>query len=85
MAQESATTLFRDAKDRAALAEREAWERVSRVEADSAVRLTSAHEEVEGLARRIAHLEDELVEAHRAREMTKENSQGLSDAAVDAV
>jgi hypothetical protein len=42
-------TLVRDAEDRATLAEREAQERVVRVEAEKTVALTSAHDEVEDL------------------------------------
>jgi hypothetical protein len=69
------------------LAEKEARERVSRVETESAIALASAHEEVEGLIQRIAHLEGELAEAHQprqARAVAEENSRGLSDGAADA-
>jgi hypothetical protein len=45
---------------RAALAEREAWERVLRMEAKSVVALASAHGEVEGFDWRIALSEGEL-------------------------
>jgi hypothetical protein len=44
-ARDSATILVKDAEDWATLAEREARERVSRVEAESATVLASAHEE----------------------------------------
>jgi hypothetical protein len=57
---------------------------VLRVEAESVMMLTSAHEEVKGLVRRIALLEGELAEKHQAWEMAMENSQGLSGAAADA-
>jgi hypothetical protein len=50
---------------------------------ESATMLTFAHEEAEGLARRIALLKGELAEAHRAREMAEENSRGLSNATAD--
>jgi hypothetical protein len=49
VAWDSIAILIKDAEDRATLAEREARERVSRVEAENAVTLTSSHEEVEGL------------------------------------
>jgi hypothetical protein len=45
VAQESVTALVRDARDWATLADREAWERVSRVEAESATALASANGE----------------------------------------
>jgi hypothetical protein len=81
---ESVTTLVRDVEDRTTLAEMEARERVSRVEMESATMLTFAHEEAKGLARRIALLEGELAESHRAREMAEENSRGLSNAMADS-
>jgi hypothetical protein len=52
-------------EDWAALAERKAWEWVSRVEVDNVVVLPSACEGAEGLARRITLLEGELVETRR--------------------
>jgi hypothetical protein len=64
--------------------EREAWERVSRVEVENATTLASAHEDVEGLARQTAFLEGELVEARQVREVIEVNSRGLSDIAVNA-
>jgi hypothetical protein len=70
--------------DWAALFEREAWERVSRVEAENAVALVSAHEDVEVLVRKIAFLEDELAEARRAQEVAEDKSRGLSDKAAYA-
>jgi hypothetical protein len=54
------------------------------MEAENAVALASAHKNVEGLVRKIALLEGELVEERRARELAKENSRGLSDAVADA-
>jgi hypothetical protein len=61
---EGTMTLVRDVEYRTALPEREARERLSRVEAMSDVALASAHEEAEGLARRITLLVCEVAEAH---------------------
>jgi hypothetical protein len=80
---ESVTTLVRDTEDRAALAEREAWERVLWVEVESAAALASAREVAEGLVWRIALLEGELTEVHRTWEVAEENSWGLSNTAAD--
>jgi hypothetical protein len=62
---DSVVLLVNDVEDQATLAEREAQERVSRVEAESTVVLASAHEETEGLVRKIALLESELAEARQ--------------------
>jgi hypothetical protein len=75
----------RDAEARAALAEREAWERVLRVEAKSASALASGRGEAEDLAWRMALIEGDLAEVCQARDMAEENSQGLSDAAAGGV
>jgi hypothetical protein len=83
-ARESAMAVVKDVEDQDAPAEREAWERVPRVEAESAVALASAHGEAEDLARRIALLEGEPAEAHQARDTSEENYQGLSNAVADA-
>jgi hypothetical protein len=48
-AQDSAAILIKDVEDRVPLAEREAWERVLRVEAESIMTLAFAHNKVEGL------------------------------------
>jgi hypothetical protein len=64
--------------------EREARERVSRMEVDNAVMSAFSHDDVEGLVRKIALLEDELVEEDWAREFAEKNSRGLSDVAADA-
>jgi hypothetical protein len=56
---------------------------VSRVEVESAAVLASAHGEVEDFALRIALLEGDQAEARQARDTTKENSQGLSDAVAN--
>jgi hypothetical protein len=63
---DDATLRIKDAEDRAALAEREALERVSRVEVENFAPLASICEDVEGFARKITLLEDELVRERRA-------------------
>jgi hypothetical protein len=68
---DSATIRVKDVKYQTTLVEREAWERVSRVEAENIMVWVSAHEDVEGLVQKITLLEGELAEACR----------GLSDAA----
>jgi hypothetical protein len=57
---------------------------VLRVVVESVVALASACEDAEGLVQEIILLEGELMKACQAREVAKENSHGLSDAAVDA-
>jgi hypothetical protein len=57
---DSATHRVKDAEDQVALAERETLERVSRAEAKNSTALASAREDAEGLARKVALLEDEL-------------------------
>jgi hypothetical protein len=61
----------KDVEDQDALVEREALERVSRAEAENATALASAREDAEGLARRIALLEDELAVERRGQEVSK--------------
>jgi hypothetical protein len=85
VARDSAVILIKDVGDRAALAEKEARERVSRVEVESAMALASVREEAKGLVRKITLLEGDLAEAPRAREVVEENSHGLSDTAVGDV
>jgi hypothetical protein len=63
--------------------EREAWERALRIEAENAAALAFAHEDAEGLVRKITLLEGELTDERRAHELAKENSHGLFDAAAD--
>jgi hypothetical protein len=63
---DSAALCFKDAEDRATLAEREAWERVWRVEAENAVVLAFACEDAKGIVWKIALLEGELAEEHWA-------------------
>jgi hypothetical protein len=65
-ARDDATLRIKDAEDRAALAEREALERVSRVEVENFAALASIREDAEGFAWKIALLEDELVRERRA-------------------
>jgi hypothetical protein len=75
---ESITALVRDVEDRAALAEREAWERLLRLEAKSTTT------PVEDFAQRIDLLEGKLAKAHQAQDVAEENSRGLSNAVADA-
>jgi hypothetical protein len=79
VARDITATIVRDAEDQTAHVETEAQERVSRVEVQSAAALASAREDAEDLARKIALLEGELVEARQAREVVEENSRGLSN------
>jgi chromosome segregation ATPase len=74
---ESIAALVRDVEDRAALAEREAWERLLRLEAKSTTT------PVEDFAQRIDLLEGELAKAHQAQDVAEENSRGLSNAVAD--
>jgi hypothetical protein len=68
---DSATLCVKDAEDQATLAEREALERVLRAEMENAVVLASAREDVEGFARKIALLEDELAAERQARDVSE--------------
>jgi hypothetical protein len=79
VAWDSATILIKDVEDWTTLVEREARERVLRVEVESDATLVSACEKVEGLVRKITLLEGDLVEVHWAREVVEENSHGLFD------
>jgi hypothetical protein len=74
----------KDAEDQAALIQREARERVSRMEVENSTMLASAREDAEGLALKIALLEAEHAEEHRAWELAEEKSRGLFDMAADA-
>jgi hypothetical protein len=58
-------------EDWTALAEREALETMSRVEVENAMMLASAHEDAEGLVRKIVLLEGELAAEHQAREVSE--------------
>jgi hypothetical protein len=62
VALDSAALHVKDVEDRAALAEREARERVSIMEVDNAMALASAREDVEVLVWKIALLQGELAE-----------------------
>jgi hypothetical protein len=70
-AQDSAALRVKDAEDRAALVEKEALQRMSRVKAKNAVVLASAREDVEGLIRKIALFEGELVAEYQAQEVSE--------------
>jgi hypothetical protein len=73
---------IREAEEQAALAERQARERVLRMEVESVAVLASARGEAEGFTRRIALLEGELMEAHQVHDTTEVNCRGLSDTAA---
>jgi hypothetical protein len=62
---------IKGAEDWAALAEREALEWVSRVEADNSIALSSTSANIEDLARKVTLIEDKLVEERREREASK--------------
>jgi hypothetical protein len=81
---DSTAAQVKDAGDQAALTEREARERMSRVEAESTVGLASAHEETKGLVWKIVLLEGELTEVCWAHKMAEKTARGLSDVATDA-
>jgi hypothetical protein len=72
---DNATFHVGDAEDQAALAEREALERVSIVEIENVVALASAYEDAEGLVRKISLLEDELAGERWAREVSERERQ----------
>jgi hypothetical protein len=59
---DSIIVCFRDMEDWTSLAERDYWERVSRVEAENAVALGSAHDDTKGLVWQVALLEGEFAE-----------------------
>jgi hypothetical protein len=60
-----------DVEGRVALAERQALERVSRVEVETVATLAIAHEDAEGFACKIALLEDELTVERQARKVSE--------------
>jgi hypothetical protein len=70
-ASDSTTLRVKDAEDWGAMVEREASERMSRVEAENVVVLASTHEDVEGLIRKIVLLEGELAVERQAHEVSK--------------
>jgi hypothetical protein len=55
------------------------------LEAENAVVLASAREDVEGLVRKVALLEGELVEVRRAREAIEEKFHSLSAVSADGM
>jgi hypothetical protein len=63
VAWENTVALIKEVHDWATLAEREACERVSRMEVENATALASTRGEAEVLPRRVALLEGELAEA----------------------
>jgi hypothetical protein len=65
------TLRVEDAEGLAVLVEREALERVSTVEAETAVALASACGDAEGFTRKVALLEYELAVEHQAGEVSK--------------
>jgi hypothetical protein len=64
--------------------EREARERVSRVEAESTATLASAHEGTKSLVQKVALLKGELAEVCWAHEVDEETFHGLSNIVADA-
>jgi hypothetical protein len=65
--------LIDEAEAQANLAEKEAQERVSKVEAESVASLASCCGEADGFARRVALLEGELTVGRQARDKAVEN------------
>jgi hypothetical protein len=80
---DSTAVRIKDVEDRDALVEREAQDRVSRVNVENTTALASVHEDTEGLVRKVSLLEGELSEACLSRELVEENSHSLSDATAD--
>jgi hypothetical protein len=72
---DSAALRVKDEEDRATLVEREALERVLRAEVENATTLASTCEDAEGLAQKIALLEDELAAERRSREVSERGHQ----------
>jgi hypothetical protein len=68
---DSTTLHVNDVEYQATLAEREALERVSRSRVENAMALASTREDTEGLARKIALLEDDLAAEHWAQEASE--------------
>jgi hypothetical protein len=66
-----ANLCIKDAEDQATLVKRDALERVSRVEAENSAALSYARADAKGLVRKIALLEDELVEERRVWETSE--------------
>jgi hypothetical protein len=72
---DGATFHIKDVEDRAALAEREALEQVSRAEVENFAALASTHNNAEGHAQKITLLDSELTEERRARETSEREHQ----------
>jgi hypothetical protein len=83
VAWERAATLINEVEVHANLPKREAQERVSKAEVESAASLASCREEADGFTRRVALLEGELMDARQAHDTAKANFQGLLDRADD--
>jgi hypothetical protein len=66
MVWERTTTFMKEAEVQATLAEREAWERVSKVEAKSATSVVSTREEADGLTQVVALLEGDLMDVRQS-------------------
>jgi hypothetical protein len=66
-----ATLCVKDVEDRASLAQREALEWVSRLEAESATMFACAYEDAEGLSQKVTLLEGELAVEHQAWKMSE--------------
>jgi hypothetical protein len=62
-------------EDWATLVEREALERVSRVEVENATMLAFAHEDAEGLARKVTLPEDDHTVVRQAQQVSKREHQ----------
>jgi hypothetical protein len=71
VARDSAALQFRDGEDRTTLVDREALERVWRVEVENITVLACAHDNVEGFVWKITLLEDELAAVHQAWEVSE--------------
>jgi hypothetical protein len=71
VARDSTTFHFKHAEYRAALADREALERVSRAEAENAMVLASTHEDAKGLTRKVTLLKDDVAAERQAREASE--------------
>jgi hypothetical protein len=72
------------AEGQATLVEREAQERVSRMEAETVTTLASTYGEAEGFTQSVSLLKGELVEACQDRDMVEVNTWGLFDTAANA-
>jgi hypothetical protein len=69
--QDNTTLCVKGVKDRAALAEREALERVLWAEVENAMALASCCEDAEGFAHKITHIEDKHGAERQAQEVSE--------------